>query len=153
MNKKGFTLIELTVVIGILAILMLAITPVLTNVLRYQAESRKSDNLRDNIQFILNVMDKELRTASAVTKLSNSSLKFQDQDGVIVTYSVTYSEVGGVLKRTVSGSTVDLSSKDVFIVNSLVFDTNESLVTVIITAKSLDNKDTVTMQSTTATRN
>lgn len=147
MNKKGFTLIELTVVIGILAILMLAITPVLTNVLRYQAESKKSDNLRDNIQFILNVMDKELRTASKskVKRLPGNKLEFENQDSMIVTYS----EVGGVLKR----NNEDLSSSTVFRVVSFVFDTNESLVTVIITAESLDNKDTVTMQSTTATRN
>ena len=81
MNKKGFTLVELMVVVGILSIIMLTISQPVASVIKYQRESQTSDNMRDNLQFVINKMEKELKTSSGVS-ISGSELRFTDQNDV-----------------------------------------------------------------------
>jgi prepilin-type N-terminal cleavage/methylation domain-containing protein len=152
MKKKGFTLTELTVVIGILSIIVLVVAQPITNIIKYQRESQQSDNVRDNVQFILNVMDKELRTSSnlSIDRVSGA-LTFTDQSGV----SISYKKEGNIIKKSDAAYT----DASVFIVENLDFYLQGvgggpgTIVTVFITAKSVDGKDMVTMQSTTMPRN
>jgi prepilin-type N-terminal cleavage/methylation domain-containing protein len=156
MKKKGFTLTELTVVIGILSIIVLVVAQPITNIIKYQRESQQSDNVRDNVQFILNVMDKELRTSSSLSiDRVSGALTFTDQSGV----PISYKKEGNIIKK----SSADYTDSSVFIVEKLNFfikagdgvnnNSPGTIVTVVITAKSVDGKDTVTMQSTTMPRN
>jgi prepilin-type N-terminal cleavage/methylation domain-containing protein len=157
MKKKGFTLTELTVVIGILSIIVLVVAQPITNIIKYQRESQQSDNVRDNVQFILNVMDKELRTSSDLSFDVSGALTFTDQSRV----SISYKKEGDIIKK----SSADYTDSSVFIVEELNFfiqagdggsvnnNSPGTIVTVVITAKSTDGKDTVTMQSTTMPRN
>lgn len=155
--KKGFTLTELTVVIGILSIIILIVSQPLTNILKYQRDSQQSDNVRDNVQFILNIIDKELRTSSNISSPSSSELIFTDQEGESVKYSLS----GGILQKNVSSVLQDYSDPSIFIVDNITFRINNggvanspgTIVTIVITAKSVDGKDTVIMQSTTMPRN
>lgn len=138
MNKKGFTLVELMVVVGILSIIMLTISQPVANVIKYQRESQITDNMRDNLQFIINKMEKELKTASIVSVLDSSNLKFIDQYGNIIYYK--YSD------KNIIRNDVNLTN-NLFSVADVKFIKNNSLVTVYIKANSLDNKDNVSMQT------
>lgn len=167
MKKKGFTLTELTVVIGILSIIVLVVAQPITNIIKYQRDSQQSDNVRDNLQFILNVMDKELRTSSNLSINASGALSFKDQSGA----NVIYAKADNIINK--SGN--PYTDSNVFTVENLSFfisagdgvsvykndlgfrllDKNSpgTIVTTVITAKSVDGKDTVTMQSTTMPRN
>jgi prepilin-type N-terminal cleavage/methylation domain-containing protein len=142
MTRKGFTLVELMVVVGVLSIMMLVISQPLASVIKYQRESQTSDNMRDNLQFVINKMEKELKTSSEVNVASSGTgLTFKDQNGGDVNYSIVDNEIRS------NGST-KLTDKNIFTVTGLNFNENgNGLVTIIITAQSLDNKDTVTMQT------
>jgi prepilin-type N-terminal cleavage/methylation domain-containing protein len=155
--RKGFTLTELTVVIGILSIIVLVVAQPITNIIKYQRDSQQSDNVRDNVQFILNVMDKELRTSSNLSINASGALSFKDQSGA----NVVYAKAGNIIKK----SSADYTDASVFTVENLSFfiqagdggsvnnNSPGTIVTTVITAKSVDGKDTVTMQSTTMPRN
>ena len=88
MTKKGFTLVELMVVVGVLSIIMLTISQPVASVIKYQRESQITDNMRDNLQFVINKMEKELKTSSNVYVNDAGELKFKDQEGGFVTYKL-----------------------------------------------------------------
>ncbi|MEX0598515.1 MAG: prepilin-type N-terminal cleavage/methylation domain-containing protein [Candidatus Paceibacterota bacterium] len=143
MSKKGFTLVELMVVVGILSIIMLVISQPLVSVIKYQRESQTADNMRDNIQFVMNKMEKELKTSSNVTKVTNDKITFTDQNGdddPNVEYRLDTNEI----KR----NNQKLTDSSIFKVTKLNFNKNANgLVTISISAQSLDSKDNVTMQT------
>jgi prepilin-type N-terminal cleavage/methylation domain-containing protein len=144
MTKKGFTLVELMVVVGILSIIMLVISQPVASVIKYQRESQTTDSLRDNLQFVINKMEKELKTSANVYVDDSGALRFKDQNGGFVTYSLA----NKVMQR--NGS--EFTDKDVFTVERLNFIVTDKpnlakLVTVSIDAKSVDGKDSVSMQT------
>lgn len=143
--KKGFTLVELMVVVGILSIIILTISQPVAGIIKYQRESQIPDNMRDNLQFVINKMEKELKTSSNVYVNDAGELKFKDQNGGFVTYSLN----DQIIKRN---NTENLTDSSIFIVDKLNFIVTDKpnlskLVTVSIDAKSLDDKDSVTMQT------
>ena len=142
--KKGFTLVELMVVVGILSIIMLTISQPIASIIKYQRESQIPDNMRDNLQFVINKMEKELKTSSNVYVNDAGELKFKDQEGGFVTYKLE----GNTIKR----NNVDFTDNTIFNVEKLNFIVTDKpnlskLVTVSIDAKSLDDKDSVIMQT------
>ncbi|MEY2986369.1 MAG: hypothetical protein RJB24_598 [Candidatus Parcubacteria bacterium] len=140
MTKKGFTLVELMVVIGVLSIIMLTISQPVASVIKYQRESQIPDNMRDNLQFVINKMEKELKTSSNVS-INGGTLTFEDQNGGLVKYSIVDNEIR-------KNDNTKLTDKTIFKVIDLKFSENitTNLTTIIIKAQSLDNKDNVTMQ-------
>jgi len=138
--KKGFSLVELMVVVGILSIIMLTISQPVAGIIKYQRESQTADNMRDNLQFIINKMEKELKTSSNVS-INGSTLSFTDQNGGPVTYSLNNNEI-------VRNTSTKLTENTIFKVVNLRFWKNNTtnLTTMSIRAQSIDNKDTVTMQ-------
>lgn len=152
MTKKGFTLVELMVVIGVLSIIMLTISQPVASVIKYQRESQIPDNMRDNLQFVINKMEKELKTSSAVTVLlGGAGLTFTDQNAGKVAYCFSGQEIIRLETsncNSITPSSTKLTDKTIFKVIDLKFSENitTNLTTIIIKAQSLDNKDTVTMQ-------
>jgi prepilin-type N-terminal cleavage/methylation domain-containing protein len=140
MYKKGFTLIELIVVIGILSIIALSISQPVANIIKYQRESQTSDNMRDNLQFVINKMEKELKTSSNVSNIPNG-ISFTDQFNANVNYTYETDEI----KR----NGFNLTDNEIFKVTAVNFITNTTtkLVTINIKAQSLDEKDSVIMQT------
>jgi prepilin-type N-terminal cleavage/methylation domain-containing protein len=141
MIKKGFTLVELMVVVGILSIIMLVISQPLASIIKYQRESQIQDNMRDNLQFVINKIEKELKTSSGVAVIpGGAGLTFRDQNGGLVTYSLNNNEI---LKNSTR-----LTENTIFRVMNLRFweNTTTNLTTMSIEAESLDNRDSVTMQ-------
>jgi prepilin-type N-terminal cleavage/methylation domain-containing protein len=144
MKKKGFTLVELMVVVGILSIIMLVISQPVASVIKYQRESQISDNMRDNLQFVINKIEKELKTASEVNTISSGTgLTFIDQNGVAVSYSYSIDD-----NEIIKNGSIQLTENTVFKVMNLRFWKNSTnLTTMTIEAQSIDDKDNVTMQT------
>ncbi|MEY3471157.1 MAG: hypothetical protein RLZZ223_507 [Candidatus Parcubacteria bacterium] len=159
MNKKGFTLIELTIVVSILSILMLVISQPLVSIIKYQREAQKSDNMRDNLQFTLNKMEKELKTSSAssfivIEDASTKKLSFKNQFGGNVTYFFDSS------KNLITKNDENLTESDVFKVDDAYFTINKDergqnkLITVVVKASAINNvEDEVKMQISVAPLN
>lgn len=150
--KKGFTLVELMVVVGILSIIMLTISQPVASVIKYQRESQTADNMRDNLQFVINKMEKELKTSSGVNIISGGSvLTFTDQNAVKVEYCFSGQEIirlENINCDSIPPNPPKLTDNTIFKVIDLKFSKNitTDLITITIKAQSLDNKDTVTMQ-------
>jgi len=145
MTKKGFTLVELMVVVGILSIIMLVISQPVASIIKYQRESQTTDSLRDNLQFVINKMEKELKTSANVYVDDAGALNFKDQNSAFVRYSLA----NKVMQRNGSAFT-DASVFTVERLNFIVTDKRDNLaklVTVSIDAKSVDGKDSVSMQT------
>jgi prepilin-type N-terminal cleavage/methylation domain-containing protein len=143
-TKKGFTLVELMVVVGILSIIMLVISQPVASVIKYQRESQTSDNMRDNLQFVINKMEKELKTASIVYVVDSSNLKFINQDGALIIYKFDQTN------KKILRNDADLTDPNLFNVVEVLFAKNVTpnrLVTIFIKSNSADGKDTVSMQS------
>jgi prepilin-type N-terminal cleavage/methylation domain-containing protein len=141
MVKRGFTVMELIVVVGIFSIIMLIIAQPVANVIKYQRESQIKDNMRDNLQFIINKMEKELKTSFNISDVNGgNSITFTDQNEGEVSYTISENEI----KR--NGNSFTDSS--IFKVINLKFWKNPTtkLVTVMIECESLDGKDKTTMQ-------
>lgn len=138
--KKGFSIVELIVVVAILSTIVLIISQPVASIIKYQRESQTADNMRDNLQFIINKMEKELKTSSNVS-INGSTLSFTDQNGGPVTYSLNNNEI-------VRNTSTKLTENTIFKVVNLRFWKNNTtnLTTMSIRAQSIDNKDTVTMQ-------
>lgn len=142
MTKKGFTLIELMVVIGILSIIMLIISQPISAVIKYQEQAQTSDNMRDNLQFVINKMEKELKTASVVSDGAGvETLSFTNQNNQPISYSFNSNEI--------IRNGVKLTDSSIFTVTNLKFWKNPTtkLVTVLIIAQSLDGKDQTSIQT------
>ncbi|MGA1048846.1 MAG: PulJ/GspJ family protein [Minisyncoccia bacterium] len=157
MLKKGFTLVELMVVIGIMSIITLVISQPLANVIKYQRESQINDNMRDNLQFVMNKMEKELKTSKNVT-IAAGILKFINQDGTPKGYYLDGDEIKLNIYDTkdvlITGD-INITENTVFTVDALNFNiTNppagstltKGLVTVQIDASALNTTDKVSMQ-------
>jgi len=158
--KKGFSLVELMVVVGILSIIMLIISQPVAGIIKYQRESQTVDNMRDNLQFVINKMEKELKTSSGVTAISGGAgLTFKDQNGGQVSYCLSNQDIIRIAISNTDTTPEDncgnipavpdrLTENTIFKVVNLRFWGNNTtnLTTMSIRAQSLDNKDTVTMQ-------
>lgn len=142
MTKKGFTLIELMVVIGILSIIILIISQPISAVIKYQKQAQTSDNMRDNLQFVINKMEKELKTASEMSDGAGvETLNFKNQNNQPISYSFNSNEI--------IRNGVKLTDSSIFTVTNLKFWKNPTtkLVTVRIIAQSLDGKDQTSIQT------
>ena len=151
MIKKGFTLVELIVAGFITTLVVLAATGPFVGLIQYQREAKNIDNLNDNIQVILNVIDKEVRTASNVS-YDGSTFSFTNQESQDISYSLA----NGVLQKTIDGVSNNITDTSVFRVNSFYVDVSvgtPTRVTVAIDAVSADEENDILVQSTTIPRN
>jgi prepilin-type N-terminal cleavage/methylation domain-containing protein len=159
MTKKGFSLVELMVVVGILSIIMLVISQPVASVIKYQRESQMDNNMRDNLQFVINKMEKELKTSSGVTVISGGlGLTFTDQNAGKVAYCLSGQEIRRITIpdlditpgdncTNIPPTSPKLTENNLFKVNNLRFVQNSiNLITMSITAESSNGEDTVTMQ-------
>ena len=150
---KGFTLVELLVASTIFLIIVLAITSPLSELLQYQRASQNKNSLRDNLQFMVNVMDKEFRTArNPVVNEEQNNLTFVNQSNQTITYN--FDENG-----TFTRENVLLADQEVMEIRRVKFILRggtgplPTRLTVIIAAEATDGQDSTVIQSTTLLRN
>lgn len=102
-NKKGISLLELVVALGLFVIVILAVTGIFQSLIRTQSNALTSQLLQDNLRFAFEVMSREIRTAepSAAGECGiiqdnmvyytpdNKSLYFKNSTGDCTVYSLT----------------------------------------------------------------
>lgn len=103
-NIKGFSLIEMLIVVGIFSFLAIIVTQSLSASLR---NSRKSENLgkvRENLEYTMNYIERTLRTAKSLSPLCSgdtNDLTFITQTGatqrfryISATRTINYDAIG-----------------------------------------------------------
>lgn len=110
--KQGFSLIEILVVISIFAVIGMLATRSIFSTLR---SARKSDSLvrvRENVNYALGVIERQIRTAESVTcsSVTAQNLPYIAEGGVSTFFDCTLGATG----RIASGSAV-LTSNDISI--------------------------------------
>lgn len=110
MKKNGFTLIELIVVVGIMAVLGLIFTNTLMQTLRGQNKVRILNQVKQNGQVAMEKISNAIRQGEKVVCIGNSKgLNVPTPNDTIITYKGTYSRIrfyqatetaNGVIKQT-----------------------------------------------------
>lgn len=94
-NKKGFTLIELIVVIAILAILAAILIPSLTNYIQKATDSKNQANCRSlYTQYSLDVAISTTGTATAPT-LTGATITAASSGGAVTSFVCDFYVAGG----------------------------------------------------------
>jgi type II secretory pathway pseudopilin PulG len=142
-KNKGFTLIELTLFMGIFAILIVALFELLTAVFDVQLESKSTSFVAQDGRFILNRLTYDIKNA---TNVISPAAGIQGQTLVLsdgaTTYTYTLSNSNLILTVNPPGTTDQLNSANTFIssINFLrLSDTrsqNKNTVTAVFTLNS-----------------
>lgn len=116
-NYKGFTLLEILVVITIFAILGILVTQSILLTLRGSQKSETTLKVRENISYAVSVMDRQIRNADSVSPCPNSdttTLHYVDQYGK----SSTFSCVGvGTNDSYIASGSARLTNSDIAVTN------------------------------------
>jgi len=102
-SAKGFSIIEVIVMIGILGLIGVIATGVFFTTLRSSTRSRVSENLKQKGDFTLNVIEKMVRGASFLPDLTadcdgddKSSLSVVSHDGFTTTFDCSADRIASV---------------------------------------------------------
>lgn len=111
-SMRGYTLLEMTVSVGIFSLIMLAATGAYLKLIALDREARATNELVTNLSFAVDSMSRAVRTGSDYkcnktgTNCTNgTSLRFTDDQGRQVDLEVA----GGRITETISGSAVPLT--------------------------------------------
>lgn len=156
---KGFSLIEILVVISIFSVLGVLSTRAILLTVR---GSKKSDSLvrvRENVNYALSIMERQIRNSESVSPCPNSNLSLLDyvsSNGQATTFSYNEGE-----KYIASGS-ARLTSSDILITSCIfrctqVLPNNPPIVEISIVAEDAATtgieKGTVSVETQIVTRN
>ncbi|MBU2591908.1 MAG: hypothetical protein ABH867_03200 [Patescibacteria group bacterium] len=101
--QKGFSILEVVVMIGILGLIGVIATGVFFTTLRSSTRSRVSENLKQKGDFALNVIEKMVRGASFLPDLSancdgsdKSSISVVSRDGFTTTFDCSSDRIASV---------------------------------------------------------
>mgnify|MGYP001592803782 CR=1 FL=1 len=111
MNKKGFSLIEILVVISIFAVIGILTTRSIFITLR---SSRKSDSLvrvRENVNYAMGVIERQVRTAESVNcaTVTSTNLPYITEGGAASTFSCTLGANGAIASGSATLTSSDIS--------------------------------------------
>ena len=112
-KSAGATLVELLLYIGILSVLLVALSAMFFLILDNQARSLANTGLEENSKFLSARLSYDLRRASNITSpaavgSTTSSLQMTIGDEIY-----TYSIVGGIMQLASPSATIDLHGSDV----------------------------------------
>ncbi len=130
-NKKGYTLIELIIVIGIFSLLIASITGFFVVTIRGKAKSQARIEAQEQARIVVDRIAYEIRRAKSVNALSKVNINLASSSGSTFILDVpatassrnptTFSVVNGILYMKYGTDTaIPLTSKDISI-TSLVF--------------------------------
>lgn len=85
--KKGFSLLEVLVVLGVFSILAIVSTTAVLLAVRGAQKSATTSKVRENTDFTIATIERNLRNAAEIVSCSNDSLVFKDQDSNTSTFS------------------------------------------------------------------
>ena len=91
--KKGISLIEILIVVAIFAVLGVLISRVILTTLRGSSRSDNLVKVRDNLDYALSIMERQIRNAESVSPCPNSPpytrIDFRDSNGIAAYFACT----------------------------------------------------------------
>jgi prepilin-type N-terminal cleavage/methylation domain-containing protein len=115
--SKGMSLLEILVVVSIFAILGIITTRAIILTLQGSQKSESLVKVRENLDYSLGVIERQLRNANSITECPNpdpSIINYQDESGVTTSFSCV--DTGGDDSYVASGS-ARLTNDNVVIVS------------------------------------
>ena len=95
-NKKGISLIEILVTVTVFTILGVLVTTIVFLTLRSTNKSSSSIKIRDNVNYLLSIIQRQLRSAQSITNCPNledtSHIEYIDEDGNLGSFRCEISE-------------------------------------------------------------
>lgn len=110
-NQKGFTLIELVVVISIISVTMGLATDMILSLTRAYVKTQINNELEQNSNFVFQKLEKELRTSTGTITVNGTKtqIDFTDVLGQPVVYKV---ENGIVMRKSGVAGTFEYLTND-----------------------------------------
>jgi len=97
-NKKGLSLIEILVTITVFTILGVLVTTIVFLTLRSTNKSSSSIKIRDNVNYFLSIIQRQLRSAQSITDCPNDDtahIEYVDENGNLGNFSCkSYNDLG-----------------------------------------------------------
>ncbi len=116
--KKGYTLIEILVVVVVFAVISLIATQTVILILRGTKKAESVSKVRQNLDYAMGSMERQLRSARSITSACNNSassqINFIDQSGNVNSFSCVGTNQTGSAS-SVASSSADLTSSDITI--------------------------------------
>lgn len=161
MNKKGFSIIEMLIVISIFAVIGILVTSAMSQTLR---GSKKSDSLirvRESVNYSLSVIERQIRNSESITPCTgapSTSLNYRTIEGIQTSFTCTsLGPSGYIASGSARLTSTDISVTACSFTCSDLNANNPSIVTLNITAEDATNtsieKGSVTSQIEIITRN
>lgn len=117
MTKRGFTLIEILIYMGIIAAFLAVLTEVFLSVLDVQVESQATSNVQIDGRFLLARLIYDIHRASAITAPSSAGASSPSLTLTIAGVSSVYSLGGGRVQLTRNSISSPLTSVNTQITN------------------------------------
>jgi prepilin-type N-terminal cleavage/methylation domain-containing protein len=94
--RAGFTLIEILVVMGIFGILAVFGTQMLFSIMKGSIKSRSLTVVKENGEYVINMMERAIRDAQTVFCLSGGAIKAISLDGEIEFFACNAPVAGAI---------------------------------------------------------
>ncbi len=101
-DQRAFTLIELLVAFSVFVVLALFTTQSFFSILQGRSKTEVSRIVRQEADYVVSVMERNLRAALAITSCSSTNISYMDFDGNSAAFSCQ--NVGGSDSYMASGS-------------------------------------------------
>jgi prepilin-type N-terminal cleavage/methylation domain-containing protein len=98
-NKKGYTLMEILLVVVIFSLLGVIVTQVVASTLRGSGKSENTVVVRENVSYAIGVMERNIRNAEEIQTCTGSRLDYINVDVEEVFYEC---QLDGVINRIFS---------------------------------------------------
>jgi type II secretory pathway pseudopilin PulG len=106
---KGYTLIELIIYIGILALLLGVLTSIFTSIIGVQLESTSTSSVNQDGRYILSKLLYDVKSASSIVTPTTPGASGSSMQLTINSINYTYSKSAGNNLQVVNGSTGEVN--------------------------------------------
>lgn len=150
----GFSLIEMLVVITIFGILTIVSTQAITSSLRGAKKSESLGEVRENVEYALNTIERQLRNAQSCTPGTSFSLQFVDENGAARSFNCLNGLNGylalGATRLTSSKVNINCQTTPVFTCSAIVPNVPQSVtITLKGTYAAVQGAEGATITETT----
>lgn len=104
-NNRGFTLVELLVVVSLMIIVVGVTGDIIVSLVRSYSKTQITNEVEQNANFVMTKLEKELRNATSVTNVTDKELTFTRRLPSGSTETITYTiKDAGTIVREIAGS-------------------------------------------------